>query len=113
LSRHNLKARPEAGHILRAVVGWDRPLQTFFVQVFTPGDEDDPADPDAGEIFIWLGTEPGEIPTPEAAIATVAPFAVVPDDLAAQLRDDMARSIGQSDGPYQAAMKQRIYGSLH
>jgi hypothetical protein len=94
-------------------VGWDRPLQTFFAQVFTVGEEDDPKDPDAGEVFIWLGTEPGEIPSPEAAIAIVAPFAVVPVDLAERLHKDMQASTSERDGPHQAAMKLRIYGSLH
>ncbi len=42
--------------MLRATVGWDRPLQTFFAQViFATEDE-----PDEGEALIWVGTEPSE-----------------------------------------------------
>lgn len=50
-------------------------------------------EPEEGEATIWLGTEPGELPTPEAAIVVVAPYAEVPDTLAARLRDYMRGTI--------------------
>ncbi|MEP9404559.1 hypothetical protein [Sphingomonas sp. VNH70] len=81
MSRYELDAhldRPEVSH---AVVGWDRPLATYFVQVFLK---------DTDEIAYWWGAAPGEVTTADAAIALVAPFAVVPGDLAANLRRDVA-----------------------
>lgn len=109
MSRHHLEPRPEAPNILRAAVGWDRPLQTFFAQVFTraePGDED-------GDIFLWVGTEPGELPTAEAALALLAPYVIIPDDLAGRLTAEMTATIGVKDTAYQAAAKREMFGSLH
>ena len=109
MSRFELVAKDDQPEIIRAVVGWDRPLQTFFAQVFTRTE----AEPEEGEATIWLGTEPGELPTPEAALAVVAPYAEVPDTLAARLEDDRRGTIGVRDGTYQAEAKQRLFGSLH
>ena len=70
MSRHILTPRPDQPEIVAIVVGWDRPLQTFFAQVFARTE----AEPDEGEATIWVGTEPGELATPEAAIAVIAAF---------------------------------------
>jgi len=108
MSRYLLK--PKAGSAaISAVVGWDRPLQTFFAQVFTPTEDE----PEEGEATVWLGTEPGELPTPEAAIAVVAPYAQIPATLAADLEDDMRASIGVKDTAHQAAAKRGLFGSIH
>lgn len=109
MSRYELKSRDGLPDIIQAVVGWDRPLQTFFAQVFTRTE----AEPEEGEATIWLGTEPGELPTPEAAITVVAPYAEVPDSLAARLLEDMRATIGVRDGVYQAEAKGRLFGSIH
>lgn len=109
MSRHELGPRPDSEDVLRATVGWDRPLQTFFVQViFATEDE-----PDEGEALIWVGTEPGELLTPEAAIGIVAPHAVVPADLAVRLLADMRASIAVADGEHQVAVKRALFGSAH
>jgi hypothetical protein len=57
-------------------VGWDRPMGTYFAQVFDGVDA-------AGEdvVTLDLGNEVGEIPTPDAAIDAVRPYARVEDDL--------------------------------
>ena len=110
MSRYDLE--PKAGtarEVIKAVIGWDRPLQTFFAQVFTRTEEES----DEGEATIWLGTEPVELPTPEAAIAVVAPYAALDDGLADRLRADMNATIGQRDGAYQAEAKRGLFGSLH
>lgn len=109
MSRHILP--PKAGHpdVVCAAVGWDRPLQTFFAQVCFRTDDE----PDEGEALIWQGTEPGELPTPEAAIAVVAPYAEVPAGLADQLAADMNVTIGEKDGRHQAEVKRRLFGSIH
>lgn len=109
MSRHDLEPRPDAVGVVRATIGWDRPLQTFFAQVFwRTADE-----PEQGEPLVWLGTEPGELYTAEAAIAVVAPHAVVPDDLAVRLTADMEATIGVKDSAEQAAIKRRLFGSTH
>lgn len=48
----------------RLSIGWDAPLATFFLQVWTGEnpDEDAPAD-------IWLGAYYGEAPSPDPLIA--------------------------------------------
>lgn len=110
MSCHPLSPRPEAPDVLRAFVGWDRPLQTFFSQVFIRSD--DPEDED-GVLFFWKGTEPGELSTPEAAIELVSQFALVPSDLAATLRSEMDATRSERDGPHQAEMKKLLFGSIH
>lgn len=107
MSRHDLQPRPENEDVLGVTVGWDRPLQTFFAQVFF-ATENEPVE---GEALIWVGTAPGELPTAEAAIAIVEPHAVVPVDLAAQLLADMAATIGIEDGQHQVAAKLSLFGS--
>ena len=85
------------------------PLQTFFAQVFTPTE----AEAEEGEATIWFGTEPGELATPEAAIAIVAPYAIIPDDLSDRLQAEMQATVGIKDGEHQQAAKRRIFGSIH
>lgn len=109
MSRHDLEAKPGSEGVVRATIGWDRPLQTFFAQVFFTT-EDEPVE---GEALIWLGTEPGEFLTAEAAIAIVAPHAIVPADLADQLTADMRATAGVADGQHQAAAKRRLFGTVH
>ncbi|OAH45460.1 hypothetical protein AX777_17805 [Sphingobium yanoikuyae] len=109
MSRHDLHTRDDRPDVVRATVGWDRPLQTFFAQVFFRTEDE----PDEGEALIWVGTEPGEILTPEAAIAIVAPHVVIPANLAAQLDADMRATIGAKDGQFQAAAKRSLFGSTH
>ena len=109
MSRHDLQPRPDQPHVVRATVGWDRPLQTFFAQVFFVTEDE----PDEGEALIWIGTEPGELLTPEAAIAVVEPHVVLPADLAAKLEAEMRETIGMTDGAHQAAAKRSLFGSIH
>lgn len=109
MSRHDLEPKAGSNDVVKATIGWDRPLQTFFAQIFfRTADE-----PDEGEVLIWVGTEPGELPTAEAAIAVVAPHAFVPEGLAACLEAEMRATVGVKDGIHQAAAKQKLFGSLH
>ena len=57
-------------------VGWDRPMGTYFAQVYDGVDA-------AGEdiVSLDLGNEIGEIPSADAAIEAVRPYARVDDDL--------------------------------
>ena len=60
-----------------------------------------------------VGWEPGELPTPEAAIAVITPYAEIPPRLAEQLLADMTATIGEKDGRHQAEVKRRLFGSIH
>lgn len=105
MSRYELKAKPDTPRVVRAVVGWDRPLQTYFAQVFTLDDDDEE------EATIWEGTSLRELPTADDALALVSPHAIVPDDLLARLEADEAGSRSQTDGPFQLGMKKLIFRS--
>ena len=109
MSRHELQPKASDPNVARATVGWDRPLQTFFAQVFfRTADE-----PEDGEALIWRGTEPGEVPTAAAAIAIVAPYAEIPDGLAGLLTADMQATVGIKDGHHQVSAKRQLFGSTH
>lgn len=67
------------------VVGWDNPLQTYFVQVFPP----EPADPDEDERpLAWLGGFPDELPTLEALMKVLKPYAALTQETMQQLSRD-------------------------
>ena len=108
MSRYDLKPKAHSGAIAVGV-GWDRPLQTYFAQVFTPTQ----GEPDQGEATTWLGTEPGELPTPEAAIAVVVRYAEIPATLASDLEADMRATMGVEDGTHQAEAKRGLFDSFH
>ena len=62
------------------VVGWDNPLQTFFVQVWENSDEDDPV--------LWVGTWPEEVTSVEALAEVMRPYGEIPAEVLAQLHTD-------------------------
>src|SRR3546814_11538199 len=66
MSRYELTPRNDQPDVIKAVVGWARPLQTYFAQVFTSTE----AEPEAGAATIWPGTEPGELLPTDAARAS-------------------------------------------
>lgn len=102
MSRHELRPLPGSAPVTRGVVGWDRPLQTFFAQLFSINEEDEE------EAHIWVGTFPQELASAGAAIAVVKASCHVPADLAAILETERLASLGTGDGPQQADMKQRF-----
>lgn len=99
MSRYELRALAEAVVVTRGAVGWDRPLQTFFAQLFSIDDEGEE------HAHVWAGTYPRELGTAEAALAVVAGDCVIPEGLAAKLETDRLASLGTGDGPAQAVMK--------
>ena len=103
MSRHSFQGKARA---TRVVLGWDRPLATFFVQVFGPDPDED------GEemTFLWRGTAPGELPTAAAALALASPYAELPDTLAATLETDRLRTVATPDGREQIAAKRLLFG---
>lgn len=91
---------------ISVAIGWDRPLDTFYVQVSRP----DPEDDGERETFVWEGTKPLELPTAAAAIAVAAPHAELPVDLASTLETDRLKTLGSFGGPAQAAMQRQRFG---
>ena len=102
MSRREVPLKSPAGRAIRAIVGWDRPLETFFVQVF---ERDADGEEDA---FIWKGTFPGQLPTPRSALDVVAPWCAIPDGLAAALETDRLKTLAAADGPAQSAAKRAL-----
>ena len=102
MSRHELRPLPEAVVVTRGVVGWDRPLQTFFAQLFSINEEDEE------EAHVWVGTYLRELDSAAAAIAIVAGDCMVPDDLGAKLETDRLATLATFDTPQQADIKARF-----
>ena len=104
MSRHELSIHPDRSDATRAAVGWDRPLATFYAQIFRrdEGEADETA-------FLWIGTYPGELKTAADALAIVAPYAVIPTGLSAELETDRLKTLGARDGPAQAVAKRTIF----
>ena len=103
MSRHIFPGKAGATSV---TLGWDRPLATFFVQVFVP----DPNEAGEETTIIWEGTMPGELPTAASAIALATPYADLPETLGATLETDRLRTVATPDGRDQAAAKRLLFG---
>lgn len=82
MSRHYISTAPD-----EIVVGWDPPLQTYFLQISGPAKSEE-----EDELVLWLGASPGELPTVESLAAALAPYAPLPKELAWKLEEDKAES---------------------
>lgn len=81
MSRHDLDPFNPAHEV---VVGWDPPTGTYFAQVLnTAADEESDA-----YTVLWIGTNFGEVPDLGTILATVRPYAHVPDSLVDDLLED-------------------------
>lgn len=100
MSRHQLPLR-EGVEASSAWIGWDRPLLTFFAQVFVT----DPADPDEEVELLWRGTSEGELPRPVDAIRLLEHYCEIPAEIAASLEIDRMRTLATVDGPNQQEAK--------
>lgn len=100
MSRHPIPIRVgiEASS---AWIGWDRPLLTFFAQVFV----ENPNDPEEEVEILWRGTCERELPRPVDAIVLLEPFCEIPAEIAAQLEIDRMKTLAQIDGPSQQEAK--------
>lgn len=91
MSRHHL----DAANGLQADLGWDRPLGTFFVQVYETAPEED--------MVLWAGFDRGEIATVEALAELVAPHGIQLDQvLRHTLAADQKREGFRPGGPASA-----------
>ncbi|MBA3895827.1 MAG: hypothetical protein H0X36_01530 [Sphingomonadaceae bacterium] len=86
MSRHELRPLTAGGRTTCGVVGWDRPLQTFFAQLFSLNEEGE------DQAHIWVGTFPRELDSAAAAIAIVKAVCETPDGLAATLETERLAS---------------------
>lgn len=79
MTRHLLTPYPDAA--VEVVVGFDRPLDTYFAQVITqtPDGED--------ELLVWKGALE-RIPEPHQVLDAVRPYAPIPAALRQQLFAD-------------------------
>jgi len=71
---------------LKIVVGWDRPLQTYFAQVWDGGKLE------RGDLLLWAGAGPPPVPTVDALAELLGPFGGIPADVVAQLRNEEKKS---------------------
>src|SRR4051794_11726297 len=74
---------------IEIVVGWDNPLQTFFVQVWN---QEESKDPYCGidEPAFWAGATTGEVRTLEDLLDLVESYGAVPDEVVRDLQRDHA-----------------------
>ena len=99
MSRHALSPRNDHGPVTGGFIGWDRPLQTFSVQVFKSTDEGEE------EPHIWFGTYPGELTSAAAAIKIIVADCIVPADLGAVIEMERLASLGAIGGSPQVDLK--------
>lgn len=97
MSRHDVPVKAGSG-ASSASIGWDRPLQTFFVQVrrIKDGEED---------CFLWEGTDYRALPTASDAIRLIEPFCTIPADLGQCLEIDRLKTSARPDGEHQIAAR--------
>ena len=100
MSRHQLPLR-EGVEASSAWIGWDRPLLTFFAQVFVT----DPADPGEEVELLWRGTSERELPRPVDAIRLLEPYCDIPIEIAVSLEIDRMKTLATIDGPNQQEAK--------
>ena len=103
MSRYTITVTSEGRSDPDAVIGYDPPLRTFFLQAFPDESGDDPA--------LWLGTSHREYETlgalHTAALSSGYSFMPLPDNVVAQLRADFAAEAGRPphDGRLTALMR--------
>ena len=100
MSRYSIPATDPS---LTCIVGYDPPLETYFVQV------EDPDDPDeTTAMHLWLGCAPQAIPTVAQLQAQLGGWAVVPQDVWAHLIAD--KSAAAPPTPLQQWMHRLMRG---
>lgn len=79
MSRHDIPARDSKYTV---VVGWDRPMRTFFAHVKDPSlDEDE-------EMVLWIGGLFDEVKTVEGLAEAIKAYADLPEKMATTLWHD-------------------------
>lgn len=99
MSRHSIPLKP-GNEATEAVAGWDRPLQTFFVQVLKQGEDGE------DEVLLWEGADYNEIKTPSAALKLLEPWCEIPAGMSATLQIEQMETLASYDGPRQREARQ-------
>ena len=81
MSCHYISRKP-----LEIVVGWDPPLQTFFLQIL------DPSKDEGDDFVLWRGTYPDELPTIESLAAVLMPYAALTEEFVEKLEAEKTTS---------------------
>jgi hypothetical protein len=84
MSRHEIPALNPAHKV---IVGWDHPMQTFFVQVIDRAKEDAGDDED-DKFVLWVGCTPRELYEVEDVRRAVRKFADLTPEMGATLYGD-------------------------
>jgi hypothetical protein len=104
MSRYTITVTGQDRSDPEAIIGYDPPLRTFFLQAFPHVETDDPA--------LWLGTYDQEFLSlaalRAAALAEGYDFMPLPEHLTAQLVADKAQEADRSppDGPLVTFLRQ-------
>lgn len=95
MSRYTITVTGQGRSDPDAIIGYDPPLRTFFLQAFPHDVTDDPA--------LWLGTYDQEFDTlpvlEAAALAEGYDFMPLPKGVAAKLAEDKAAADERPQGP--------------
>lgn len=103
MSRYTITVTSDHRSDPDAVIGYDPPLRTFFLQAFPEESGDD--------LALWLGTRDREYETVDAlhaaALTKGFDFMPLPDDVAELLAADLAREADRPphDGPLAALLR--------
>lgn len=103
MSRYTITVTSYSRADTQAVIGYDPPLRTFFLQAF-PDDTGD-------DLALWLGTSDREYETipamQTAALSRGYSFMPLPEDIASLLVADLAEEAGRPphDGPLAALLQ--------
>lgn len=104
MSRYTITVSGHGRSDPEAIIGYDPPLRTFFLQAFPHKVTDDPA--------LWLGTYEREFQSlaalHAAALADGYDFIPLPEDVAAELAHDLAQESDRPphDGPLAVLLRQ-------
>lgn len=102
MSRRDVPIKSGYDPFVKATIGWDRPLETFFAQVFA-------LNSDGEEVaVVWKGTYPAELPTPRSAIDILQPYCDIPPRLATALETDRLATLGRTDSEAQRTAKRAL-----
>lgn len=87
MSRYEIRGREPYTAI---VIGWDRPLSTYFAQVW-----DERVDDEEEALLLWGGCYTREIPSVEKLADALKPFVTLTPEMRAQLERDRAADQGR------------------
>ena len=105
MSRYELPAENiHDPNVTAIVVGWDRPLKTFFIQVHVPH----PTYEGETRTVLHEGCDLDKPVTMDEIKTMISPYGSVPPEIEEAMKSDQSNSISQVDGPEQARMKDLI-----